>query len=191
MQKTILLFVLFAFSLSFQQARAQGDSNFGLGVGINTSSLFGALTEAAFVSSTGIYIPIASSASLRFEPNFAFARAETESGVAEETGSAFQIGAGLFSTRTVQSSTQVYFGVRLGAAFTKFKDSFGPDEDSISKTDFYIGPAAGGEYFFGDNFSLGAEAQLVVVIFGEFDEESDVSSNLIFSNSIFFARVYF
>ena len=185
---SIILLILLTLSMP---VHAQNETKVGLGVGLNTSALIGAITEGAFVSSTGIYLPISMPPTIRFEPNVAFARTVSKNDTAKESDAAIQVGVGLFTMQSVNNATQIYFGVRAGAAFNQSKNSFGPNSTTRSKTDFFVGPAFGGEYFFSDNFSLGAEAQLVMVFFGSYDDDSEVSTNLLFTNSIFFTRVYF
>lgn len=191
--KTSVIFPALLLTIFFlsPSAQAQNKNKIGLGVGLNTSALIGAITEGAFVSSTGIYLPISMPPTIRFEPNVAFARTVSKNDTAKESDAAIQVGAGLFTMQSVNTATQIYFGVRAGAAFNQSKSSFGPNSTTRSKTDFFVGPAFGGEYFFSDNFSLGAEAQLVMVFFGSYDDDSEVSTNLLFTNSIFFTRVYF
>ncbi len=42
-----------------------------------------------------------------------------------------------------------------------------------SKTDFFIGPAIGGEYMFNKHFSLGGEINLNYISIGHYDSEGE------------------
>ena len=65
---------------------------------------------------------------------------------------------------------------------------FNGDGESNSKTDFRIGPVAGGEYYFADQFSLGAEIQVNYLSIGDFNDDSDVSRSLISTKPVLYIR---
>ena len=76
----------------------------------------------------------------------------------------------LFRFNTREGKVVPYFGFR-GVAFIYSSDEPAVfpdlDDDSDSTTDFVVGPALGGEYFFDDNFSVGIEGQVNVSISDE------------------------
>jgi hypothetical protein len=138
-----------------------------------------------------IYLPVVTP-SFRLEPEIGLLRGSSSDDNFESTSTAFSVGSGLFLNRPVEASTMLYGGVRLGAVFLSesFESEFGDDDDE-SRTDFFVGPAAGGEHFFSEHFSLGGEAQVLYTSFGEEDEEDDVSSSVLRTRAIFFVRWYF
>ena len=102
----------------------------------------------------------------------------------EASISAFRIGTGVAWAWDVAERTKVYVGPRFGLVFnTREEEEFEripPDLEgarttrTTTSTDFWIGAAVGGEAFLTEAFSLGLEAQLNYVSFGEPDVDVDV-----------------
>ena len=183
-----IVFALVLLSGTTTTSFSQGVSKLGVGVGINASGI-GSLTENNFISSTGIFIPM-HLANYRLEPNIAFGRAVTKDDDSrEQILTAIQVGTGFFGFLNAGSSTNIYFGGRVGIRFLKASASSGSFDVSDSTTDFFIGPAIGGEHFMSENFSLGAEVSLVNVFEGEEGSNGEKTS-LVVTNGIFFVRVY-
>lgn len=73
---------------------------------------------------------------------------------------------------TRKDKVDIYYGVRNGLICTWDYDRYdwnGTERYERSKTDYYFGPAMGGEYFFSKHFSLGGEVQLNYVFIGRWD----------------------
>ncbi len=79
-----------------------------------------------------------------------------------------QIGAGFYYTEQLAGNLSAYFGPRAGIiTYSTEFDNYAPAADSeygetsstveSSRTDFYVGVTLGGEYFFSNAFSLGAD----------------------------------
>jgi hypothetical protein len=91
-------------------------------------------------------------------------------------------------------SLNYYYGIDLGVILTSVSNEssyLGSTETSdLSKTDFYIGPAIGGEYMFSNNFSLGGEIQVNYISIGNFDDNSDDSTSAISTRGKIILRWY-
>ena len=85
-----------------------------------------------------------------------------------------------------KASMNYYYGIDIGAILSSQSSS----STDRSKTDFYIGPAIGGEYMFSDNFSLGGEIQVNYIKLGNFDEDSDASTSLVSTRGKIILRWY-
>ncbi len=131
----------------------------------------------------------------RLEPRlgyFRFSRSSSTSfGSGKFTFSNWRLGA-LVAANKIKGSTNYYYGANLGLIFTSQSSNFGSDSDSESKTDFFIGPAIGGEHMFSENFSLGGEIQVNYISMGEFNGESsiDVSQTAISTRGMIVVRWY-
>jgi len=112
----------------------------------------------------------------RFEPTLGYFRFSSSSsasppfGPSEFKSSNWRVGAVLALARP-RESMNCYYGVNVGFVFSSIKSEFDNDSSSDSKTDFYIGPAIGGEYLFGNgDFSLGGEIQINYISIGDFGD---------------------
>ncbi len=87
-----------------------------------------------------------------------------------------------------------YYGIDIGVILSAYSiESNSQYFESVSrdKTDFFIGPAIGGEYMFNDSFSLGAEIQINYISVGQYDDDSqDVSQSLISTRGLITLRWY-
>jgi hypothetical protein len=189
LSRTSLLVLLLASLLTALPSQAQ-EARVGLGVGISPSSL-NVVDVDRLLAPLSIYLPVVTP-SFRLEPEIGLLRGSSSDDDFESTSTAFSMGAGLFLNRPMDASTLLYGGVRLGTLFLSdtIESEFG-DEDE-SRTDFFVGPSAGGEHFFSDHFSLGGEAQVLYTSFGdEEDEGEDASRSVLRTRALFFVRWYF
>ena len=148
--------------------------------------------------------------SMKVEPEIGWMRYSTTTKatqyVTEQKASlsALRIGCGFLSVKSVKK-VDVYFGARVGIILSS-SSATTPDpsnalrgiEQSTSKTDFYVGPCFGGEYYISDNFSFGGEAQLIYSSIGEAttkiagkeQPKNGVSASLIDTRYLFIFRWY-
>lgn len=144
-------------------------------VGVGVSGLGG----------TTLYVPI-HLPSLRIEPHIGYSRTSiSRDEDDDESTSTFEVGGGVFTTLNSYENADLYAGGRLG--LQRNADTEGAT--TISTTDFFIGPAIGGEYFFGDHFSLGLEGALYFRSIGRTSET--ISESRINTDGRIFARIYF
>jgi hypothetical protein len=109
-----------------------------------------------------------------------------------------RLGVGLFAVRPVDSSFNSYFGPRVGILSTSStSSSTGSSESKTTETDFFVGFCLGGEYLLSPHFSMGGEAQLNYISFGNPDRTSGSatsstrSQSLFTNNAVMFFRWYF
>lgn len=187
-----LLLILAIVVLPIRESSAQDDdTRIGIGVGF-TSGIFGGgldFVESLF-SPASIYVPITFE-SFRLEPQFGIARSSEESGDIESSATVFELGSGIFGLAG-ENSTLLYYGGRIGILRFSSSVEGGPVDVESSSTNIFLGPAAGAEHFFGEDFSLGGEAQLMYTALGEDeDEDEDASSSVLRTRALFFVRMHF
>lgn len=194
-----------AICLSVGGLEAQGTrARVGIGVSLNPAAII-APEEGVFlpIGLGNIYVPINVGRSLRIEPEVGLFRNKFESngtGFTEsETVSILRAGVGVFYVFRVDGAFRGYIGPRVGMIRTSEESKFtGSPASSTKRTDRFYGFAVAGEHFFSSHFSLGAEAQLNYITFG--DEETDPpppfppsgesSQNAITNNGLIFVRFY-
>ncbi len=187
----IMLLVVTSFFLSsFLHAQEERSRiGFGVSLGKEIVEIGEAYTMLDFPS---FYLPISLSSNFRFEPEIGYLRYSGSDEDWEESRSILSIGCGIFSV-TQKGKVDIYYGVRLGLRSTSRSYQFtwdGVDSVDESKTDFYIGPAIGGEYFFTDHLTLGGEIQLNYIFIGQWSDGED-SESVIRTKPLIFVRWYF
>ncbi len=165
------------------------------------------LSTVALPHST-IYIPIIRG-NLKLEPEFGLIRMSSSQkiedyGEASEKTTSLRIGCGVFLYKSV-NKVSFYYGGRIGivrmssSGEEEYEDPlFGEDsETEISQTNIYLGPILGAEYWIGEHFSVGGEAQLLYTKYGEpkiedeDEDEVEISQSLMQTRYMFVLRWYF
>ncbi len=190
-QLFLAIFLLVWNPLYGQVDSTKSATRIGIGVSIGNDL---ALGNGEFVflplGLGNFYIPILVSPKLRLEPEFGLFRSSSSNDNFETTLTNFRFGLGIFPL-IQKDKANLYYGLRVGIILTSSSFKFDDIDDSESKTDFYIGPAVGGEYFFNDHISLGGEVQLNYISIGQEDDDSDVSESVIVTRTLVFIRWYF
>jgi hypothetical protein len=176
----------------------QTETRFGIGITLSRNLAFtGEEGEASFLPAglTNFYFPILMNPNFRLEPEFGFWRysySRKNDFEYSDSHTSIRPGIGFFSM-TQRDKVILYYGLRLGFIFNFLSDESNGDKDDDSRTDFSIGPALGGEYFFSDHLSLGGEAQLNYIFVGQWDYDDDIdrSESLIANRALFFVRWYY
>lgn len=175
----------------------------GIGVSLNPIAILGSGSTSIFLLPVGlsnIYIPIMAGPSFRIEPEAGIFTISTETtlGSSSEKSSTtlLRLGIGLFYVHSSESSFNSYFGPRIGILSTSETSSTtGNSETKTSETDFFIGFCIGSEYLFSPHFSIGAEAQLNYISFGNPEytpsQSSERTMNCFTNNALIFFRWYF
>jgi hypothetical protein len=207
-------FILLAVSwLAFQAASAQDQEPrmFGIGVSLNPSSLISISEEVQPfflpIGFTNFYFPINVSRNFRVEPEggiFTISASNVSIdpfiGRSASSSSFLRLGLGLFYVMPLQSAFNAYIGPRIGMlSQSSTRTSTGSDDRKMSERDLFLGGAAGGEYFFSQHFSLGGEAQINYISFGQPETteggtpltSGTLSRNMVTNNALVFARWYF
>ena len=191
-------------------AQAQ-DDGVKVGIGVNliqatiAPDLSGGGTFGA-VALGDILVPIHFGQRFKLEPWLGVVRSREKSEdtgfTSEEKLTQWRFGTGLYYRFPASESFVPYFGPRVGLLLTSFSNEFtngGSSKFELSETDFLIGLALGGEYFFSGHFSLGGEVQLNYISLGEPTEKVDgteitngsLSRSLFSNGASILARFYF
>jgi hypothetical protein len=166
-----LLFVISVFVAPVHGQSTDGETKIGVGV--------------AFDGGTTVTVPIHLS-SIRLEPQVGYRQiSRSIEGEDDESSSLLEIGGGVFTPLQTYEGGSVYAGGRVGIV----QQSQSTGNTTMSESGFFIGPALGGEYYLGDQFSLGAEAALYYRGIPTPANE-DVSRSTISTNGRAFVRVY-
>jgi hypothetical protein len=175
------------------------------GVGISLFEEFLSYAGISFVSDlTGdvnIYFPLRVGGEFKIEPEFGvmFLSSDYEYDGVTHNNSERIIRIGLGLGPIIQrGKLDMYYGLRFGLSFRSIKDFqriiYSPEgtEEEISKTDWYLAPAFGSEYFFSPHFSVGGEVRVEFTSYGEWDDSSSRSNLYTIQNrNLFFIRWYF
>ena len=177
---------------------------FGIGLSISTGDLF--FAEDPEDVGTGflplglgdIYLSINASDQIKVEPQLGLFRYsqeyEQDQFRSKETVTVWRLGTGVFYRIPATESLSAYVGPRFLILWNTRSAEFNGDSNDVKRTDFAIGAALGGEYFFSGHFSLGGELQVNYVAIGEpdsLDDSVDLSTSLISNNGVIFLRWYF
>lgn len=178
------VFVLNFGPLHGQSDSAKSDTRLGIGISAASDVALGS-SELLFVplSLANIYIPIHVSSHFRLEPEIGLLRSTFSSNGFKGSATNIRIGLGIFA-QSPKEKMNFYYGLRAGV-IQLFESSGGNDD---STTDFYIGPACGGEYFMNTNASLGGEVQLNYIAF---DQNGNSSYAVLTTRTQIFLRWYF
>ncbi len=191
---TIFTAALIAIGSLASNVYAEDGPRFGLGTGYSSGGSVGFLgieiDLEEVLTPVSLYAPI-TFGNFRIEPEIGYIRSAQSDDNVSITNSTFQLGSGFLGLHEIVDRTRLYYGARLGLSHSSveadFNGEFAPDDESESRTNFYIGPALGTEYMPNDHFSLGGEAQLLYTSID--DPDSDIS--LINTRTTLFVRVYF
>ncbi|MCK6543993.1 porin family protein [bacterium] len=203
-KRLVFLSMVLFFGLSLQ-AQEDGESNdaghpktkFGIGISIGTNThRFGDDEDYKFYKTgavMGIYVPININGKWRMEPEVSFntmsGKINSEEGIYSYSSSSTlkisRYGVGVLY-RKKREQTETYLGVRFGKAFVEDKSSSSYEEpgyenarsEKRNRSDLYLGPVAGGEYYFSPFFSIGGEAQVIYTKVGrtygdEYEDDED------------------
>jgi len=185
--------------LLVMNAKAQDDPvriGFGIGIGKGISFIGSDLSVLALPIDFADFSVIIRGESFRFEPTFGYfstSSSSSSSGYTTESKSSnLRLGT-VLAYANAMGSTNFYYGIDFGVILSsesrEYNDPFVESRDE-SKTDFFIGPAVGGEYMFSDNFSLGGEIQINYISIGSFDGDSDESISAVSSRGKIILRWY-
>jgi hypothetical protein len=195
MRFTLRLLALLLLFGGLSTAHAQ--TRVGVGVALSSSGLDNsAEVVEQFLSPASVFVPI-TFGSFRVEPEIGLFTLSAEEDRDSDSVTTVQLAVGLFGT-TQRDATLFYYGGRIGATFVNSSFEFGNFDASSSQTNLLLAPAAGAEYFFSPHFSLGAEAQLSLLSFGDQETESDgddetleIDQTILRTRGLFFARFHF
>lgn len=119
----------------------------------------------------------------RIQTSLGYYRKSTEySGGDGRATSNVRIGLDMAFNNINIESMNLYYGVDLALVIINSRGN--------SKTDFYVGPAFGGEYMFIKYFSLGGEINLNYIYIGQYNSSSGATEWAISTRGIIYLRWY-
>ena len=201
MKRLMIVAVILAMTsgLAFSQDVVLGDKSlkFGLGAAFGKESLPMGQPGMTIngVDFPSFYVPIIIGSNIRFEPFFGMVQWKMDDGTDIQKMGYMEFGAGLFFLQWI-GPVDLYFGVRGGLFIVSMSEENG-DKETASRSDFFVGPAIGGEYFFTPHLSLGGEVQFIFMQWGEwkYDPEinggDDYKTTIMKTRPLFFIRWYF
>lgn len=204
MKKVIWILLLavplfFAVSLANAQdydRKDNGRKMFGLGVAMGKEPViwWWDVENISYLDFPSFYMPIQVNRFFRIEPQFGYYKFDFQYDDGDQDKiSVIDTGIGAFYTWWF-GPVDLYFGGRFGWQFWKYYEDWWGSIDKQKRTDFYWGPAIGGEYFFSRNLSIGGEIQFQFIDYGPFIEDSvpDESDFKAWkSKTLFFIRWFF
>lgn len=192
------LAALASLALSAPAAAQQQRPRVGVGVGLSTFDFNVSALANSFPAAVpdSVYVPIALTPTFRIEPQIGVATLNQNSGnnPSIET-SVVSVGLGAFWLVPASDQMDVYFGGRVVRTSFSSKLKFDPPRtnETTDGADLRFIPAVGGEYSFHPRFSLGAEVQLQLIVFGDRTVSTGGSipgGSGVQTAGLLFARVY-
>lgn len=188
--------------LSFPQA-GENDVQFGFGVSLSSEltvyNFYGGYEESQIETlpiNMANFSMIIKGSFFRFEPSLGYFTMSSDYSNAgytyEKSNSNIRLGAVVAFNNDPIESMNFYYGVDFGFIFSSYSytSSISTESTDESKTDFFIGPAVGGEYMFNKHFSLGGEINLNYISIGHYDSEGESSSWAFSTRGLIFLRWY-
>ncbi len=185
------------------------DFQIGIGAGLSLLSpviVGGSTIFAGPFGGGSLVIPLDIAGVVRIEPEVGFFHYNQGTDTNSDTSTTVKLGAGIFWMFGIGDDAQGTLGARLGPQIVsqvqERPEAMGAGSVETTRTaiNFAAGPAFGGEYFFSENFSLGAEAQINFMYLGEEDISvdpgpdpggNDQTGFAAHTNAVIFARVFF
>ena len=184
----IMLLVVTSLYLSNFLHAQEERSRIGIGVSIGKEVLAADGMQLTLFDFPSFYLPISLSSNFRFEPEIGYYRYSGSGEDWKQSYSILSIGCGIF-LMTRKGNVDIYYGARLGLISTLSSYEYTWSDGEESKTDFYVGPAIGGEYFFTKHLTLGGEIQFNYISMGQWDDGED-SESVIRTKPLIFVRWY-
>lgn len=200
-----LLTTLLSLTLTILSFPQDEDNDIQFGFGVSLSSEYSVYNFSSYQEEWQIqtlpvdmanFSVIIKGSFFRFEPSVGyFTMSSDYSGVGytfERSSSNIRLGAVVAFNNDPIESVDFYYGVGFGFIFSSFSYTSISSTESIdeSKTDFFIGPAVGGEYMFNKHFSLGGEINLNYISIGDYDSEGASSGWAVSTRGQIFIRWY-
>ncbi len=197
--------IFFSFTLTILTFSQTEDDNVQFGLGVSLSGQlsvytdYGGPTEYRIIAqpiNMANFTIIIKGNFFRFEPSIGYSTLSSDNSSSgytyEQSNSNLRLGAVIAFNDDPIESVNLYYGLNSGFILSSYRYSSSSSDGASdnSKTDFFIGPAAGGEYMFNRHFSFGGEINLNYISFGNYESESDNSSWAISTRGLIFLRWY-
>jgi hypothetical protein len=200
--KTIVSTLLFLVMTIFSSAQTEASNvQFGFGVSLTREVPTFASTEEMDIMTLPIDLAnfslVIKGKNFRIEPSLGYFTGSSDYSNgqyhSESSISNFRIGAVIAYNNSAIESMNFYYGIDIGVILSSLSASSSTSNESTdeSKTDFFVGPAIGGEYMFNRHFSLGGEINLNYISVGNYgDSEGDNTTWLISTRGAIYVRWY-
>jgi hypothetical protein len=201
----ILIATLLSLTLTILSFPQEEDNNVQFGLGVSLSSELSSLRVFSEFGEVQIltqplnlanFSMIIKGNFFRFEPSLGYFTISSDYSndgyTYERSSSNIRLGAVLAFNNDPIESVDFYYGIDFGVIISSYSFTSNVSDQSTddSKTDFFIGPAVGGEYMFNKHFSLGGEINLNYISIGHYDSEGESSSWAISTRGLIFLRWY-
>jgi len=200
-----LFAILLSLTLTILSFPQEVDNDIQFGFGVSLSSEYSVYNFSSYLEDWNIEVLpvdmanfsiIIKGSFFRFEPSVGyFTMSSDYSGggyTFERSSSNIRLGAVVAFNNDPIESVDFYYGVDFGFIFSRssYNSSISNESTDKSKTDFFIGPAVGGEYMFNKHFSLGGEINLNYISIGDYDSEGESSGWAVSTRGQIFIRWY-
>ena len=181
-----LLFAAAAIALATAAQAQEARRPVGVGISINPLEAGGLTSGAATLPTVEAYLPINIAPNFRLEPSLGILANDVPTGQTNTRD--ITIGVGAFFVQRLAQPFDLYMGGRLKLNFAHTETTAPSGATaSDSGTDVLLAAAIGGEHYFTQHFSLGAEAQV-----GFRSNSSASGDNTVwFTTGLGFFRFYF
>jgi len=201
----ILVATLLSLSLTILSFPQEEDNNVQFGFGVSLSSelsmysVYGEVGEQQIITqplNLANFSMIIKGNFFRFEPSLGYFTISSDYSndgyTYERSSSNIRLGAVLAFNNDPIESVDFYYGIDFGVIISSYSFTSNVSDQSTddSKTDFFIGPAVGGEYMFIKYFSLGGEINLNYIYIGQYDSDNGISQWAISTRGIIYLRWY-
>lgn len=200
--RTIFSLLIVSFLLSTVATAQDNPVKFGFGVNFSREMSvlrggeddLGAFTLPIDLANFSIIIR---GTKFRIEPSLGYFSTSSENSYQGNTSksstSNFRIGSVVAYNNNSIESMNFYYGLVFGVLFSSYNSESINGNSDGSKTDFFVGPAVGGEYMINDYFSFGGEININYISIGQYDSDnsdSERSSSAISTRGIIYVRWY-
>ncbi len=195
----LILLVVLVSSLEAQTSEEKTSSTFGIGISLEQSYSFIYDQGVNYlpIGLGNIYFPINISKNFRIEPDIGIFSYDYDSDDNQKNTNQFRFGVGFHYVKDY-GSIKILFGARVGSIFdfVTYENKYRKNTEKYKTTVLILfgGPSIGGEYYFANRFSLGAEAQLNYISLGEYEDDGDkvdATRTIISTRALILLRFYF
>ena len=197
-----IVVLLFLFTITFFNFAQEQENNMQFGFGVSIAREVPTFTSEeleviALPIDLANFSMIIKGKNFRIEPSLGYFTGSSEYSNGqykyESSTSNFRIGAVIAYNNSSFESMNFYYGIDIGIILSSYSYSSSMSSESSdgSKTDFFVGPAIGGEYLFNRYFSLGGEINLNYISIGNYgDSDGDSSTWMISTRGAVYVRWY-
>ena len=204
MKRALVIFLSLTSAILLFPQEEENNVQFGFGVSLSSEysvyNFYGFYEQSQSIETLPVSMAnfsiIIKSNKFRIEPNFGYYTTSQDYSDAgnstERSTTNIRTGLVIAYNNTNIESMNLYYGIDIGLVLSSYSytSNYSDQSNDDSKSDFFIGPAVGGEYLFNRYFSLGGEINLNYISIGHYDYEGDYSSWAISTRGVIYLRWY-